>query len=221
MFKNKAVTSQNNPQGKNNGFPVVYAMGLAKALGLNLKKDAFSEQNMKSRDHLGSIKEKLAFSVYKKIHDENKDLTPNLQSKSSLSEQPTSSHADRELENAETVDSSSNLNNTPKSKTLSPNTKHEIDMSQNFMLPPVNISYKYVIGKGNNSIMVRSLFKNRFWWVKHDKEELETTNFCWTQIKKACLMEVLGCKYPNIKSGIKNVSAGAYNPQTAVMSTPL
>lgn len=53
-------------------------MGLAKALGLNLKKDAFSEQNMKSRDHLGTIKEKLAFSVYKKIHDENKDLTPNI-----------------------------------------------------------------------------------------------------------------------------------------------
>ena len=72
MFKNKAVTSQNNPQGKNNGFNVVYAMGLAKALGLNLKKDAFSEQNMKSRDHLGSIKEKLAFSVYKKIHEKQK-----------------------------------------------------------------------------------------------------------------------------------------------------
>lgn len=52
-------------------------MGLAKVLGLNLKRDAFSEQNMKSRDHLATIKEKLIFSMYRKIHDENKDLTPN------------------------------------------------------------------------------------------------------------------------------------------------
>jgi hypothetical protein len=34
-----------------------------------------------------------------------------------------------------------------------------------FIVPPQNIIYKYFIGKGNNSIMVRSLFKNRYWWV--------------------------------------------------------
>ena len=68
--------------------------------------------------------------------------------------------------------------------------------------------------------MVRSLFKNRFWWVKHDKEEFDGVNYCWTQIKRGCLMETLSCKYPHIKSGIKNVSAGAYNPQN-VMTTPL
>ena len=32
-------------------------------------------------------------------------------------------------------------------------------------------------------------------------------------------MEVLPCKYPNIKSGIKNVTAGSYNPQN-VLATP-
>ena len=53
-------------------------MGLSRALGLNLKKDAFSEQNLKSRDHLNQLKEKLIFQFYKKIFDENKDLTPNL-----------------------------------------------------------------------------------------------------------------------------------------------
>jgi hypothetical protein len=25
--------------------------------------------------------------------------------------------------------------------------------------------YRYHIGMGNNSIMVRSLFKNRYWWI--------------------------------------------------------
>jgi|TARA_B110000305_G_C19240737_1_gene539791 hypothetical protein len=94
-----------------------------------------------------------------------------------------------------------------------------IDESQQFTLPPPNVSYRYFIGKGNGAIMVRSLFKNRFWWLVHTKEELETSQFCWTQIKKASLMEVLPCKYPNVKSGIKNVSAGSYNPQN-VMATP-
>ena len=51
--------------------------------------------------------------------------------------------------------------------------------------------------------MVRSLFKNRYWWVQNDKEEMEKCNFCWTQIKNNKLMEVLPCKFPNKKSGIK------------------
>lgn len=33
------------------------------------------------------------------------------------------------------------------------------------VMPPAGVIYKYFIGKGNNSIMVRSLFKNRFWWI--------------------------------------------------------
>ena len=81
MFKNKALTKDsNNPQAKNNGFNVVYAMGLAKVLGLNLKKDAFSESNMKSREYMATIKEKLIFMMYRKLHDENRDLTPVTQS---------------------------------------------------------------------------------------------------------------------------------------------
>ena len=53
-------------------------MGLSRALGMNLKRDAFSEQNLKSRDHLNTLKEKLIFLFYRKIFDENKDLTPNM-----------------------------------------------------------------------------------------------------------------------------------------------
>ena len=64
--------------------------------------------------------------------------------------------------------------------------------------------YKYYIGKGNNSIMVRSLFKNRFWWIPSDKNEMDSVNFMWTQIKNAKHMESLACKFPNNKSGIQN-----------------
>lgn len=62
--------------------------------------------------------------------------------------------------------------------------------------------YKYFIGKGNNSIMVRGLFKNRFWWIPSDKNEMDTVNFMWTQIKNIKHMDSLLCKYPHKKSGV-------------------
>ena len=40
--------------------------------------------------------------------------------------------------------------------------------------------YKCYVGKGNNSMMVRNLFKNRFWWLFNDKEEADKCNFFWT-----------------------------------------
>jgi len=122
---------------------------------------------------------------------------------------------DLELD-GETVDSSSNANTTPKSKNLA---NKESSMSQNdqvvefpkqqphaFCFPPASITYKYFIGKGNNSIMVRSLMKNRYWWAQHEREEMEKCNYCFTQNKKNNIMEVLPCKFPNKKSGIKNTN---------------
>ena len=38
-----------------------YVVGLSKAIGLNLKKEAFSLENLQNRDHLNNLKEKLAF----------------------------------------------------------------------------------------------------------------------------------------------------------------
>lgn len=63
--------------------------------------------------------------------------------------------------------------------------------------------YKYSIGKGNNALMVRSLFKNRFWWMIADKgAEMDKVNFMWTQIKVGMHMDTLLCKYPENKSGL-------------------
>ena len=41
-----------NQKGPANSKTSGYMAGLAKALGMSLKKDAFSEQNLKSREHL-------------------------------------------------------------------------------------------------------------------------------------------------------------------------
>ena len=160
---------------------------------MNLKRDALSDATMKSRDHQAQIKEKLIFCFWKKLNDENRDLTP-IVHQQSTSDQPSNGAAGSSLDlelDGETIDSSSNCNNTPKSKSLGvskqdPSEQSGIqvgqaaELKQALQVPPANIVYKYFIGKGNNSIMVRSLFKNRFWWMQHDKEEMEKCNFCWT-----------------------------------------
>lgn len=43
--------------------------------------------------------------------------------------------------------------------------------------------YKYYIGRGNNSILVRAALKTRFWWSKGDFDNWSDYNFMWTQWK--------------------------------------
>lgn len=40
--------------------------------------------------------------------------------------------------------------------------------------------YKYYIGKGNNSILVRAALKTRFWWSMGDYDEWSDYQFLWT-----------------------------------------
>ena len=41
--------------------------------------------------------------------------------------------------------------------------------------------FKYFIGGGNNHLLVKSVFKQRAWWIQNEKETLEECNFLWTQ----------------------------------------
>ena len=43
--------------------------------------------------------------------------------------------------------------------------------------------YKYYIGRGNNSILVRAALKTRFWWSMGDFDEWSDYHFLWTQWK--------------------------------------
>jgi hypothetical protein len=43
--------------------------------------------------------------------------------------------------------------------------------------------YKYYIGRGNNSMLVRACLKTRFWWSMGDFDEWVDYNFIWTQWK--------------------------------------
>jgi len=83
------------------------------------------------------------------------------------SESQKNGDSSEELDGGNSIDSTIGSSNTPKSKGLGVplvNARLEAESNPAMVLPPANVVYKYFIGKGNNSIMVRSLFKNRFWW---------------------------------------------------------
>ena len=50
--------------------------------------------------------------------------------------------------------------------------------------------YKYYIGRGNISGIVRTALKSRFWWSMGDYDDWEDYNFIWTQWKSN---KILGC----------------------------
>lgn len=44
-----------------------------------------------------------------------------------------------------------------------------------------DVRYKMWIGPGNNSLLIKSLIKRRWWWqIAEDKNDL---SFMWTQLK--------------------------------------
>ena len=52
--------------------------------------------------------------------------------------------------------------------------------------------YKFFIGKGNNSVMVRKVLKQRWWWSANDnKDDLANCNLIWTQWRKNAIINML------------------------------
>jgi hypothetical protein len=55
----------------------------------------------------------------------------------------------------------------------------------------VNFTYKYFIGKGNNSKLIEKCLNTRWWWVKVDQDHINEANFIWTQWKSQEIIENL------------------------------
>lgn len=95
------------------------------------------------------------------------------------------------------------LENTPKDRTMNKLSEEYDKDKNNVAKNEMACLYKYSISKGNNALLVRSLFKNRFWWMIADKgADMKRVNFMWTQIKNFNYMDTLLCKYPEKKSGL-------------------
>lgn len=60
---------------------------------------------------------------------------------------------------------------------------NKINLSNGATIPFPKASftpYKYYIGRGNNSVLVRNCLKQRFWWSMGDFDEWDEYHFLWT-----------------------------------------
>lgn len=77
--------------------------------------------------------------------------------------------------------------------------------------------YKYYIGRGNNSILVRAALKTRFWWSMGDFEDWSDYNFLWTQWKSnKILTHIKPIKEVHAKEAMKD---GRSTASEGLMST--
>ena len=153
---------------------IPYAIRLGKRLGVQLTKNQLMPATLKVRENSNAIKEKLIFHVCKIIRQEN-EFNPVMDESCSIYRKQISDHSVRVMESV----------NEQLEKT-------DFTRLQGF-------HYKCYIGKGNNQMMVRAIFKTRFWWLFHEKDEPEKVNFFWTQLRKASIMNSLTCKFVNLK----------------------
>jgi tubulin--tyrosine ligase len=97
-----------------------------------------------------------------------------------MDKKTSESSADKKDENRKSNSQEKSLENTPK---VAHTSKFGNDDTDRQVTTKIEIQplYKYSIGRGNNGLMVRSLFKHRFWWMIADKgADMERVNFMWT-----------------------------------------
>ncbi|CAK71274.1 unnamed protein product (macronuclear) [Paramecium tetraurelia] len=60
-----------------------------------------------------------------------------------------------------------------------------VSAQSNFYVVPSNnlIELKFKVGKGNNSLLIKETFKQRWWWTLNQEADNKELNFIWTQIK--------------------------------------
>lgn len=66
MFKHKK-----EPDASISKININYVVGLGKCLGVKVNKDIFTDSNMKSREMIAQLKERLAHYVIKRIAQDN------------------------------------------------------------------------------------------------------------------------------------------------------
>ena len=79
--------------------------------------------------------------------------------------------------------------------------------------------YKYYIGRGNNSILVRAALKTRFWWSMGDFDGWEDYNFMWTQWKSNKIIESLKLWKDIKKDSEDNTENGEKDEKHSLAST--
>ncbi|CAD8054068.1 unnamed protein product [Paramecium primaurelia] len=78
----------------------------------------------------------------------------------------------------------------------------------NFYVVPSNnlIELKFKVGKGNNSLLIKETFKQRWWWTLNQEADNKELNFIWTQIKVPQFMNLQEWSKESILTRQKSLS---------------
>ena len=68
------------------------------------------------------------------------------------------------------------------------------------------VNYKYTIQKGNNSLLLKSIFKQRWWWINND--DILNSNILWSQWKNSDFID----KLPFLKKLTNKNEVSIINP---------
>jgi Tubulin-tyrosine ligase family len=90
-------------------------------------------------------------------------------------------------------------------------------------IPAAYTTYKYYIGPGNNSKLIKQCISQRWWWTKTSSSEILVANFVWTQWREQSFLDKLQslCKNQHKKQdivpfSIKNETIYKFQEQSGV-----
>ncbi|CAD8051245.1 unnamed protein product [Paramecium sonneborni] len=83
-----------------------------------------------------------------------------------------------------------------------------VSTQSNFYVVPSDnqIELQFKVGKGNNSLLIKETFKQRWWWTLTQEAENKECNFVWTQIKAPSYMNLQEWSKESILIRKKSVS---------------
>ncbi|CAD8050087.1 unnamed protein product [Paramecium sonneborni] len=93
-----------------------------------------------------------------------------------------------------------------------------VSTQSNFYVVPSNnqIELQFKVGKGNNSLLIKETFKQRWWWTLNQESENKELNFIWTQIKVPQYMNLQEWSKESIqifKKSVSTISADIKRPK--------
>ena len=67
-----------------------------------------------------------------------------------------------------------------------------INLTNQLINPPEDeVLYKFYVCKGNNGLLVKSIFKTRPWWSFRAANEIDSCSLVWTEWKRNKTMDQL------------------------------
>lgn len=75
------------------------------------------------------------------------------------------------------------------------NSENDFDIKYNFK-KGYSKTFKYFVGKGNSSQLLKAIMNQRYWWQVHPRTDMNELNFLWTEWKTNSEIDKLSSRLP-------------------------